>query len=131
MTHQSPAHFSTTPIDAGRQIAQLRHALRLVGELAGRRPGPGSDDAALDESARISSAYDHALPIVRRRFDALAGETAIWSAAAIEALLLAGEQRSAAAARRLAKELNSSLRRLSALLRLEEAPDRLLPQATP
>jgi hypothetical protein len=90
MTHQSPTHYSRIPIDAGRQVAQLRHLLRLVEELAGRRAATGADDAALDESARFSSAYDGALPIVQRRFDALAGETATWSAAAVEALLAAG-----------------------------------------
>jgi hypothetical protein len=129
MTHQSPTHFSRKPIDAGSQVAQLRHVLRLVGELGGRRPAPGADDAALDESARISSAYDNALPIVQRRFDALAGETAAWSAAAIEALLLAGDQRSPAAARRLADELETALRELTALLRQAGGPDGLLPQA--
>jgi hypothetical protein len=131
MTHQSQTHFAHTPIDAGSQVAQLRHVLRLVGELAGRGTAPGADDAALDESARISSAYDHALPIVRRRFDALAGETAAWSAAAIEALLLAGDQRSPAAARRLADELEAALRKLTALLPQAEVPDGLLPQAIP
>ncbi len=117
MRHQSPSHYPTIPVDAGPQVAQLRHVLRLVGEIAGRPPGPGAGDAALDESARISSAYDHALPIVQRRFDALADETAIWSAAAVEALLKAGEPRSPAAARRLADELETALSRLSALLR--------------
>ncbi len=131
MTHQSPTHFPRTPIDAGGQVAQLRHVLRLVGELAGRRAARGADEAALDESARISSAYDRALPIVRRRFDALAGETAAWSAAAIEALLLAGDQRSPAAARRLADELEAALRKLTALLPQAEPPDGLLPQAIP
>jgi hypothetical protein len=131
MTHQSPTHFPRTPIDAGSQVAQLRHVLRLVRELAGRGPAPGADDAALDESARVSSAYDNALPIVRRRFDALAGETAAWSAAAIEALLLAGDKRSPAAARRLAAELEAALRALTALLRQAGGPDGLLPQAIP
>ncbi len=132
MTHQSPTHFPRTPIDAGGQVAQLRHVLRLVGELAGRGAAPSADEAALlDEGARISSAYDRALPIVRRRFDALAGETAAWSAAAIEALLLAGDQRSPAAARRLADELEAALRKLTALLPQAEPPDGLLPQAIP
>lgn len=121
MDYQSPRHFQTVPIDAGRQVAQLRHVLRLVEELAGKRPQPGTADAALDEGALISSAYDHALPIIQRRFDALAGETTAWSTAAIEALLLAGERRSTAAARRLADELDTALKRLSALLR-EAAP---------
>ena len=117
MTHQSPAQYSVQPIDAGRQVAQLRNVLQLVRELAGARAAPAVGEAALDESARISSAYEQAYPIVQRRFDALAAETAIWSAAAIEALLLAGENRSAAAAAQLADELHAALNRLSVLLR--------------
>ena len=105
------------PIDAGRQVAQLRHVLGLIDELGGRGAQHGADDAALDESARASSAYGEAQPIVQRRFDALAGETAAWSAVAVEALL-GSEGRSAAAARRLAQELEKSLRELAALLRL-------------
>jgi hypothetical protein len=118
MKHQSPTHYSTTPIDAGRQVAQLRHVLRLVEELAGGQAAPGADDAALDEAARFSSAYDRALPIVQRRFDALAGETATWSAAAVEALLRSGRAPGSAAARRLADELAAALKALSKLLRL-------------
>ena len=118
MTHQSPPQYGGTPIDAGCQVAQLRHVLHLVEELAGRSAPPGADDAALDEGARISSAYDHAMPVVQRRFDALAAETTAWSAAAVEALLSCGGSPKAAAARRLADELASALRNLSKLLRL-------------
>lgn len=118
MTHQSPTQYPRVPIDAGRQVAQLRHLLRLVEELAGRTPAAGADDAALDESARISSAYDNAWPIVQRRFDALAAEIANWSAAAVEALLAVGQDRCAAAARRLADELAKALKDLAKLLRL-------------
>jgi len=118
MTHQSAAYFVRTPIDAGHQVAQFRHVLSLVEEIAGSRPASGGGDAALDESARISSAYSTAYPLVQRRFDALAAETAAWSTAAVEALLGAGERRSKAAARLLADELAEALSRLSALLRL-------------
>ena len=116
MTHQSPAPYLKTPIEAGRQVAQLRHVLRLVEELAGRFPASDAGDAALDESARVTSAYDNALPIVQRRFDALAAETAAWSTTAVEALLAAGEARNPAAARRLADELAADLRKLAKLL---------------
>ncbi len=118
MTHQSPVQYLRTPIDAGRQVAQLRHVLRLVEELAGTPAAPRADDAALDESARISSAYDNALPIVQRRFDTLAGETAAWSAAAVEALLARGAPPTTAPARQLAKELSKALKQLSEILRL-------------
>jgi len=117
MTHQSPTQYLRVPIDAGRQVAQLRHVLRLVEEIAGRKLAPGADDAALDESARVSSAYDAALPIVQRRFDALAAETATWSASAVEALLSDGPPPTAAPARCLADELSRSLKDLAGMLR--------------
>lgn len=118
MTHQSAAYLARTPIQAGRQVAQLRHLLRLVEEIAGRGYDPREGDAALDESARVSSAYSNAYPLVQRRFDALAAETAGWSAAAVEALTGGGGTRSQAAARLLVDELGAALSQLSALLRL-------------
>ena len=126
MRHQSHSRSAHVPIDAGRQVAQLREVLRLVEELAGGGPARGAGtagDAALDESARIVSLYHAAEPIVQRRFDTLAAETAAWSAAGIEALLAAGADRSPAAARRLASELEGSLDELSALLRPGPAPN--------
>jgi hypothetical protein len=107
------------PIDAGRQIAQLRHVLRLVEELGGLAALPGASDtsgADLDEAARIGALYHQAHTIVQRRFDTLAAETAAWSAAGVEALLAAGETRSPAAVRRLAEELEAALRNLVAML---------------
>ena len=118
MTHQSAAYLVHTPIEAGRQVAQLRHLLRLVEDIAGRGYDPREGDAALDESARVSSAYGTAYPLVQRRFDALAAETAGWSAAAVEALTGAGGTRLQAPARLIADELSVALSRLSALLRL-------------
>jgi hypothetical protein len=116
MTHQSYAKHARIPIDAGRQIGQLRHVLALVDELAGRGPGRGGIDGALEESAQVSTIYWNALPIVQRRFDTLAGETAAWSAAGVEALLGAGEERSRAAAARLADELQKALADLLKML---------------
>ncbi len=118
MTHQNHGHYTRVPIDAGSQVAQLRQVLVLVNELAGRSSPPSGSETSLSEIADLSSVYGNALPIVQRRFDALAAETASWSAAAIEALLHAGEQRSSAAAGRLANELNSTLEDLLALLPL-------------
>lgn len=116
MRHQSHSYGTNMPIDAGPQVAQLRHVLRLVEELGGRQTAPAIADAALDEGARITSAYLEAEPIVRRRFGILAAEIAAWSAAGVEALLAAGESRSPAAARALADELERGLGRLSLLL---------------
>jgi hypothetical protein len=116
MTHQSHGQFAGAPLDAGRQFAQLRHVLGLVEELAGRATRGRADDA-LAEGAEVSGVYLNALPIVRRRFDALAAETTAWSAAGVEALLRAGELRSRAAASQLANELQRSIADLLKLLR--------------
>ncbi len=119
MTHQSAPHLAIAGADAGRQLAQLRQVLALVEQIAGRRPPTGAVDAALDEAARVSSAYGDALPVVQRRFDALAAETSAWAAAGVEALAAASERGSARhAARRLAEELDRTLSYLTALLRL-------------
>jgi hypothetical protein len=100
--------------DAGGQIAQLRRVLALVEELAGR--GGGSpDDEALDEAAAISARYAGALPIDQKRFDSLAGETARWAAAGVDALLQLEEagRPVGPAAERLAQELEAALSRLA------------------
>lgn len=123
MRHQSHSYGTNMPIDAGPQVAQLRHVFRLVEELSGRQTAPAIADAALDEAARITSAYLEAEPIVRRRFGILAAEIAAWSAAGVEALLAAGESRSPAAARALADELEQGLGRLSLLLQPGVAPE--------
>ena len=90
--------------------------LRLVEEIAGRRGAPVGD-VLLEEAARLSDAYDRALPIVQRRFDALAAETASWAAAGVEALLVAA--RSGAprvAAERLALRLDRALGGLAGMV---------------
>ncbi|WP_114954732.1 hypothetical protein [Sphingosinicella terrae] len=117
MSHQAPLSPAASGADPGRQIAQLREALRLVERIAGRPPAP-PEDSLLDEAARIGDAYDRALPIVQRRFDALAGETAAWAAAGVEALLAAAETAEPrAAAARLAAQLERALSELMSLLR--------------
>ncbi len=121
MRHQSHSDAIRVPIDAGRQVAQLRHVLQLVDEFAGNARS-GLSDAALDEAARITAWYHEAEPVVQRRFDALAIEMAAWSAAGVEALLAAGSGCSPAATRRLADELERGLSQLVALLRPAAAP---------
>jgi hypothetical protein len=102
--------------DAGRQLAQLREVLRLVEAIAGRTDGPKEPESALDEAARVASAYGDALPVVQRRFDALVAETVAWAAAGVDALTRAGGPRPAAA--RLADELARAVEDLLNLLKL-------------
>src|SRR5436190_20547366 len=115
MTHQAPPVPAAAGPDPGRQLAQLRELLRLVERIAGTER---IHEDALDEAARLSGAWDVALPVVQRRFEALANETALWAAAGGEALLAAGQgQAPRAAAARLARQLETALGDLAALLR--------------
>ena len=117
MTHQAPPSSAPPGADPGRQVAQLREALFLVERIAGR-PESASHESRRDEAARISDAYERALPIAQRRFEALVAETALWAAAGVEALLAAeGSAPSRAAADRLAAALQRTLGELAALLR--------------
>jgi hypothetical protein len=98
-------------------VAELRHVLGLVAEIAGR-PVSESEDEQLDEAARIEAAYETAWPLNRKRFDDLAAETAAWAAAGVEALLALEEKGwpTKAAAARLAMELERALTRLGGIL---------------
>jgi hypothetical protein len=117
MTHQAPPSSAPSGADPGRQVAQLREALRLVARIAGR-PISSSPERRLDEAARISDAYERALPVAQRRFEALVAETALWAAAGVEALLAAGNGAAPrAAAARLAAALERALSEMAALLR--------------
>ena len=109
MTQQN-APFLTGTADAGAEIAQLRQVLVLVDEIAGRPPSR-LDGGALDEAARVSAAYGSALPIVQKRFDALAAQTATWAAVGVEALMKIGAagRPTGPAAARLADELRKAL----------------------
>jgi hypothetical protein len=121
MTHQSARFHPSTGADAGRQLAQLRHVQALVEQIAGRSAPRSRADAELDEGARLSDAYDRALPVVQRRFDILATETACWAAAGVEALLASGGAPRAAAAA-LADELDHAQAALGEVLRHRAAP---------
>src|SRR3954470_16159018 len=117
MTHQAPPSSAPPGADPGRQVAQLREALRLVERIAGR-PESSSREGRLDEAARISEAYERAMPVAQRRFESLVAETALWAAAGVEALLAAGQSAPPrAAAARLAATLERTLGEMTALLR--------------
>ena len=118
MTHEMLTRYLPSGADAGGQLAQLRNVLLLVEQIAGRIPWPGGGDAALDEGARLSSAYERAMPVSQKRFDALAMETANWAAAGVEALLAAQDGPSPeAAAAVLADELSRAISELPKTLR--------------
>ncbi|MBV9932357.1 MAG: hypothetical protein JO013_15635 [Alphaproteobacteria bacterium] len=118
MTHQSPPAYMPGLADAGGQVAQLRQVLALVDEIAGRQQAPMRHDG-LDEAARVSAAYAHACPIVQRRFDRLATETAGWAAAGVEALLRLsdGGRPAGAAASVLGDALRGALAALAGTVR--------------
>jgi hypothetical protein len=112
MTHQGAHSYAPGLADAGGQVAQLRQVLALVSEIAGA-PAAGRE-AALDEAARMSAAYEASPPIAQRRFDRVAEETERWAAAGVETLIALRDRERpyAAAAGRLAAELHSALERL-------------------
>lgn len=114
MTHQSPPFPAPPSDEPGRHVAQLREALALVERLAGR--AGQTDESELDEAARISAGHDRASPITRRRFDALAAESAVWTASGVEALLAAGDHPPRAAAARLADSIRATLAELRFLV---------------
>ena len=108
MTHQPATFHAPGLTDAGAEIARLREVLSLVREIGGET---GNDPGALDEAARVSSAYASALPIVQRRFDEEIAIVARWAAAGLEALLILDESErpTKAAASCLALELERAL----------------------
>ena len=88
------------------RLAQLSGALALVARLA------GDDAPSVPLPADVATAYSAARPIARRRFDALAAETAAFSAAGIEVLLrqrAGGSGDCRAAAARLASEMRTAI----------------------
>jgi regulator of protease activity HflC (stomatin/prohibitin superfamily) len=114
VTHQIPPAQAPGLADAGGQVAQLHRVLGLVAEMAGgARPAPEAD--RLDAAARVSAAYQAALPIDQRRFDRLALEAMAGATAGVEALLAMQDQGRpcAAAASVLAETLERALKRLA------------------
>lgn len=118
MSYQTLPPVQHGPANAVRQLAQLAQLHDLIQRIAGEATGAPRSEDALDRSARISAAYDDALPVVRKRFDALAAETAQWAASGVEALLQGRSDAPPprAAAARLAEELSQSRVALEALL---------------
>lgn len=117
MEYPRQLHWLPTESDAGRQFASLIHMKTIAEDVAGR--GLGDASVALDHGARISAAYDAAVPVAQKRFDALAAEATSWATAAAQALLGDGNSHpSPAAAERLAEELARAQREMERLLGL-------------
>jgi hypothetical protein len=117
VTQQNHVFYELAGSDAGRQYARLGSVLDLVRHIVGE-PALGRD-RALDESARVSGAYDVAAPLVRRRFDTLVAEASALAAAGLDALAASADphRRPDAAAARLAEELDVAMADLKKLLR--------------
>lgn len=118
MKQQQQVFYEPTAIEAGQQFARLRHVFELTRHLAGG-PAPARDPA-LDESARVSGAYDGAPPVAQRRFDLLVAETSAWAGVGLDALAGQDDPRRQprAAASRLAEELELALGEMKRLLRI-------------
>lgn len=77
----------------------------------------GWEDREAPDAAGIATAYDGALPVAQRRFDALLAEATAWGAAGAEALLAASETDGRIAAERLGDALDDAFSELGALVR--------------
>ena len=111
------AGIARSPLDsiepADTRLARLAEILALVERLA------GDGGAMVATPADTAAAYAAAGPIARRRFDALAAETAAFAAAGIEILLRQSEtggNGQPAAARCLAREMRAAIAELTRLL---------------
>jgi hypothetical protein len=117
MAQQNHVFHELAGGDAGRQYARLGNVLDLVRQISGQQGR--ARDRALDESARVSSAYEDAPPIVRRGFDTRVAEASGWASSGLDALAAAADpgQPPRAAAARLAEELDVAMTDLKKLLR--------------
>jgi len=100
------------------ELARLHAALTLIEGLAGIDAGPGV--AARAEQERIArDAYGAVPSLIRRRYDAMAGETAAFAAAGLAALLRqkdGGGDAPSPAAARLAAEMRAAIAELERLI---------------
>ncbi|MBB5684733.1 hypothetical protein [Sphingobium boeckii] len=112
MNQQSASSISTAPVTPGTQIGELRAILGLVHALAGNEMGIDRPEMT-DADVR----YAAAAPLVRRRFDALASETAAFSATGLSALI-GGRERgnTKAAAAYLARSMDRAIVRMEKML---------------
>jgi len=126
--HQAPILVDDPEGDAAHILLRMRAVLALTEEMAGeagRDAATGIDDK-LDEAATLALAYANISSVARRRFDAIAGEAAEYSAAGLAALTRHKQRLGRdcpAGARQLATELRQSI---EAMIRVLKAPHRRL-----
>jgi hypothetical protein len=114
--------------DAAHALLHLRAVLAIVEQMAdGAEPAEAPariDQQKLDEAASLALAYANIPSVSRRRFDALAGEAAGFSAGGLAALIRHRQRLGrdcAAGARQLAAEMRQSIEAMALML---EAPAR-------
>lgn len=122
MNHSpAPSRPAGSDDGAARDMARLRSVLELIERMAGAPSDKPAtiDEASLDHGARLAIAYSSAPTITRRRYDALAGETAACAAAGLAALIRHKERTGrdcAPAAAHLAEEMRRSIAMLTGML---------------
>ena len=118
MTRMTTTSCAPESAEAAEHCAQLRQILHLIEQIAGHETPSVGAETALDENARIASAFEAATPIVRRRFNAMLEETSTWASRGVGVLLAARDEPEPprAAAARLASELGAALRELREIL---------------
>lgn len=114
--------------DAAHALLHLRAVLAIVEQMADEAEPAETpariDQQRLDEAATLALAYANITSVARRRFDALAGEAAGFSAAGLAALIRHKQHLNrdcTAGARQLAAEMRQSI---EAMARMLEPPAR-------
>jgi len=117
MSRHEPTAAGPGFADAGERIARLHGTLAMVERIGDPAAQAQAPEHALEQAARLSTAYGDAPAIARRRFDALADDAAAYATAGVSALMrVRASPGTPAAARLLARELRRSIRALVAIL---------------
>ena len=121
--YQAPILLDEPEADAAHALLRLRGVLALAEEMAGDigrgDVATGIDPQKLDEAASLALAYANKSSVARRRFDALAGEAAGYSAAGLAALTRYKQRLGRdcpAGARQLATDLRQSIAAMMGVL---------------
>src|SRR5688572_28420487 len=120
--YQAPILAEGPETDAANALLRLRGVLTLVEEMANGsepvEPATRIDQRRLDEAASLALAYANASSVARRRFDALAGEAAGFTAAGLAALIQHKQRMGRdcpAGARQLATDMQQSIEAMTRL----------------